>query len=88
MTNNVCLQPALQWDIPAAVPARSRPIAAKASVRPLEERDLEPLADLFMQRFRKARRNARSRMEIAGANQGARNRCLSLCKATPAGSKT
>ena len=66
MTNNVCLQPALQWDIPAAVPARSRPIAAKASVRPLEERDLEPLADLFMQRFRKARRNARSRMEIAG----------------------
>ena len=60
MTNNVCLQPALQWDIPAAVPARSRPIAAKASVRPLEERDLEPLADLFMQRFRKARRNARS----------------------------
>jgi hypothetical protein len=66
MTNNVRLQPAPQWkDAVAPAPVRKRS-AANASVRPLEERDLEPLADLFMRRFRKARRNARSRAEIAG----------------------
>jgi len=66
MTNNVCLQPAPQWrDDVEAAPVRKRAAVANASVRPLEERDLETLADLFMQRFRKARRNARARAEIA-----------------------
>jgi hypothetical protein len=67
MTNNVCLQPAPQCrdDVEAVAPAPKRPRVTNPSVRPLEERDLEPLADLFMQRFRKARRNARSRAEIA-----------------------
>jgi hypothetical protein len=67
MTNNVCLQPAPQWrdGVEAVAPVRKRPRATNPSVRSLEERDLEPLADLFMQRFRKARRNARSRAEIA-----------------------
>jgi hypothetical protein len=66
MTNKVRLQPAPQWrDVDVAAPVRKRP-AANPSVRPLEARDLEPLADLFMRRFRKSRRNARSREEIAG----------------------
>src|SRR4051794_8060398 len=34
-------------------------------VRPLTEDDLEPVADLFLQRFRASRRNARAPAEIA-----------------------
>jgi hypothetical protein len=66
MINSVRLQPTPEWrgDVERAAPNK-RSAAARACVRPLEARDLEPLADLFMQRFRKARRNARSRAEIA-----------------------
>ena len=52
-------------------PARPRnaPNAASARpgarVRPLTESDLEPVADLFLQRFRSSRRGARARAEIA-----------------------
>ena len=40
-------------------------IAGGARVRPLVEDDLEPLADLFQQRFRASRRSSRARNEIA-----------------------
>ncbi len=66
MNNIVSLQPTPQRrDAEAGVHVRKRPATANASVRPLEARDLEPLADLFMQRFRKSRRSPRSRAEIA-----------------------
>jgi hypothetical protein len=47
----------------AAPAVRSR--AAAMRVRPLQEDDLEPVADLFLQRFRKSRRTPRARAEVA-----------------------
>lgn len=50
-------------------PSRNPPPAAgnhsSARVRPLTETDLEPVADLFLQRFRASRRSPRARAEIA-----------------------
>jgi hypothetical protein len=48
---------------PDPVVPRTRPMNAR--VRPLVEDDLEQVADLFLQRFRKSRRTPRARAEIA-----------------------
>ena len=49
--------------VPISAPVRTRPLNAR--VRPLVEDDLDQVADLFLQRFRKSGRTPRARAEIA-----------------------
>jgi hypothetical protein len=64
--SGVTLQPSRAESFAAvAPPARTLGARAGSRVRPLVEDDLETLADLFLQRFRAARRSPHARAEVA-----------------------